>query len=91
MRVDKIRKLLNENTLVFDSPSFDKSIIGLTFDGRAIYELHRMANELSEDDKISQEDALEFIEYNTVRSLPYVGSSAPLILEDTYYIDYENE
>lgn len=86
MRDNTIRSYLNEDTIVFDSPAFDRSIIGMTFDGRAIYELQSMINELSHDDSISYEDAIESIEYNTIRSLPYIGEKAPIVLDDTYFL-----
>lgn len=31
-------------------------------------------------DGITSEEAMEWIEYNTIRSLPYAGSSAPIIM-----------
>ena len=43
----EIRDRLTEGTLVFDNPSYDNSIIGQTFDGRAIYDIESMAEELS--------------------------------------------
>lgn len=48
----EIRKRLNSNALVFDNPAYDESIIGQTFDGRAIYDIEKMVNELSVDDDI---------------------------------------
>ena len=33
-----------------------------------------------EEEDLSFEDALEFLEYNTLRALPYMGGDAPIIL-----------
>lgn len=61
---------------VFSNPSFNNSIIGISYDGRAIYDF-----DLMEEESIDFEDALEFIEYNTLRALPYMGDNAPIILD----------
>lgn len=42
---EKIRAYLEEvspDSLVFDNPSFDNSIIGLSTDGNVIYDLYKM-------------------------------------------------
>lgn len=76
----EIRERLACGALVFDNPAYDKSIIGKTFDGRAIYDIDKMADELSEDDGISFEEAMDFIGYNAIRSLPYAGDMAPIVV-----------
>ena len=78
----EVRERLDYGALVFDNPAYDESIIGKTFDGRAIYD--KMANELSEDDGISLEEAMDFIDYNAIRSLPYAGSKAPVVVHVEY-------
>lgn len=76
----EVRDRLDNDALVFDNPAYDDSIIGQTFDGRAIYDIDKMANELSEDDGITVEEAMDFIDYNAIRSLPYAGDKAPLVV-----------
>lgn len=76
------------STIFFENPAFDKSIVGITDDGRLVYDYEKMIDELAEDDDISREEAQEFIDYNTMRALPYIGNSengqyAPIILECT--------
>ena len=76
------------STILFENPAFDKSIVGITDDGRLVYDYEKMIDELAEDDKISHEEAQEFIDYNTIRVLPYIGPQenrqyAPIILECT--------
>ena len=76
----EIRERLDSDALVFDNPAYDGSIIGQTFDGRAIYDREQMANELSMDNKISLEEAVDFIDYNAIRALPYAGNKAPIVV-----------
>lgn len=65
--------------LLLDNPNFDKSIIGISYDDRVIYDYDRMIQDLMETDNISYEDAVEYIEYNTLRALSYFDN-APIIL-----------
>jgi hypothetical protein len=80
----EIRERLDEDALVFDNPAYDDSIIGTTFDGRAIYDVDKMTEELAADDGISLEEAADFISYNAIRSLPYAGEKAPIVV----YVEY---
>lgn len=80
----EIRKRLDDGALVFDNPAYDDSIIGKTFDGRAIYDIEKMSEELATDDNISIEEAMDFIYYNAIRSLPYAGDKAPLVVHIAY-------
>ena len=89
MSVNKnIRMELDEDAIVFDNPSFDNSIIGVTTDGNVVYDYHKMIIELMEDDGISEQEAIDWIEYNTLRAIPYAGEMAPVVIftfeEDVY-------
>ena len=39
-----------------------------------------MITHLMETDGMTEEDAIDFISYNTERAIPYAGSMAPIIL-----------
>lgn len=83
MTYNEISEYAEENNLtikLFDNPRYPNSIIGLTQDNRAIYDMELMIADLMAEDGIEYIDALEFIEYNTLRALPYAGSDAPIIL-----------
>lgn len=69
-----------EGAVILDDPSFDNSIVGYTDDGRLVYSLDKMVEELSNEENLSVEEALDFINYNTYRSLPYMGEYAPIIM-----------
>ena len=80
----EVRERLDDDALVFDNPAYDNSIIGQTFDGRAIYDVEAMAEELAADDEITIEEAMDFIDYNAIRSLPYAGEKAPVVVHVEY-------
>lgn len=88
-----LREMLNcevEKAVILDNPSFDHSIIGYDIStGRLIYSLQKMVKELSQDEGMSEEEAEEFIDYNTCRSLPYMGERAPIIMMPLTEVDAE--
>ena len=75
-----IRNKLPEGALVFDNYAYDNSIIGVTFDGRVIYCYDKMVKELMEDECWDELSAIEWIDYNTIRAIPYAGEKAPIVV-----------
>ena len=69
-----------EDTVVLDNYSYDDAQIGVSEDGRAIYNYDKMAEWLVRIEGFSYEDAVEWIDYNTIRALPYAGPGAPIIM-----------
>lgn len=67
---------------MFESPSYDDAFIGLTLDNRAVYDYNKMIECLMKEDDISYEEAIEFIDYNTIRALPYIGEKAPVVIQN---------
>ena len=81
MAVDlELRSELPEDAIVFDNMSYDGSIVGVTTDGRVVYDYDKMIEELMEEEGWSYEESAEWIDYNTIRSIPYAGPSAPIIM-----------
>lgn len=76
----ELRSELPEEAIVFDNASYDGSIVGVTTDGRVVYDYDKMIEELMQDEGWSYEEAAEWIDYNTIRSLPYAGCNAPIIM-----------
>lgn len=69
------------DVVVFENPDFDGCLVGVTTDERAVYSLSQMVNWFSENNKCSDDESLEFIEYNTLRALPY-QENAPIVIND---------
>ena len=59
-----------EDVVVFDNPDFDSAIIGISDDNRAIYDYDKMVAHLMDVDGMEMIDAIEFIDYNTLRVYP---------------------
>lgn len=75
----------NENTVFLTSPDYLDAIIGFSQDGRLIYSYDRMIEYLILKDNMSYDEAVEFIDYNTIRAIPYMGEFSPII---NYSISY---
>ena len=61
---------------------FAKAIVGVTTDDRLVYSYERITECLMETDEISEEDAIEYIDYNIVGSLnPHIEES-PIIIHE---------
>jgi hypothetical protein len=81
MAVNKeLREKLPDGTLILDNASYDNSIVGITFDNRLIYSFDKMIEEYMQENNCEDIEAVEWIEYNTIRALPYMGEKAPIIM-----------
>lgn len=69
-----------EDVVILESYSYDDALIGVTEDGRAVYDYDKMVTWLMEKEDWSQDEAIEWIEYNTIRALDYAGPEAPIIM-----------
>lgn len=74
---------IEEDVLLLDDHAYDKSIIGITEDGRILYDFEKMIQEFAEDEGCDETEAIEWLEYNTIRALPYMGERAPIIIMET--------
>lgn len=70
----------HEDAIVLENPAYDEAIEGISEDGRVIYNYEQMVFCLVDDEGMTEEEAADFISYNTVRALPYMGPKAPIIL-----------
>ena len=81
--VEDLREYLEsqgyEGTVFFENPSFVKAITGITDSGQLIYNYDLMIAAAMEEENWSEEEAIEWIEYNTLRSIPYMGNSQPIV------------
>ena len=68
-----------EDITVFENPSFDGALIGVSSDDRAIYSYDKMVESAMQQEGWTEEEAIEWINYNTIRSLSYV-ENGPIIL-----------
>jgi hypothetical protein len=71
----------NEDAILLDPPCLDSAIVGMTHDGRVVYDRARLVDAFVKDAPgMSHEDAEEHVCHNTERALPYMGEHAPVLL-----------
>ena len=78
--IDLLNELLFEEAAIFENPDYDSAIIGVSHDDRVIYSFEKMVQHLVDKDGMTDEEAIEYIEYNTIRAIPYFGPKAPIVL-----------
>ena len=80
----EIRENLNidyDSIVIFDNPSYDNSIIGVTSDlSTLVYDYTLMVKEFAEENECSEEEAEEFIQYNTLRAISYCGNTPIVVM-----------
>ncbi len=65
---------------LFEPENYDKGIIGVTDNGNVVYSYERLAEMLILEEDMTYEDAIEWLDYNTVRTIPYMGEFKPVML-----------
>lgn len=69
-----------EDVIILKNFSYDNALIGISDCGRAIYDFDLMVAYLMKEEGWSEEESIDWIEYNTLRSLPYAGNKAPIVM-----------
>ena len=86
------KKLLEngyEGVMFLTDYSYDDALVGVTTDKRAVYNYDAMVEWLVEQEEFEDDiEAMEWIDYNTIRAIPYFGSTAPVIY---YPKDYKGQ
>lgn len=68
-----------KDTVLFSNPDYESAFIGLSDDDRAVYDYDLMVEYIMTTQDIPEDQAVEFIDYNTIRALPYT-KNAPVVL-----------
>lgn len=77
---EKLRESGWDDVVILKDYSYDDALVGVTEDGRAVYDYDKMLDWLMETEGFTVEQAVEWVEYNTIRALPYFGPDAPIIM-----------
>lgn len=77
---DKLLDNGYDGVTYFVDESYDNALVGVSEDGKAIYDFDLMVDNLRDKYGWSDIESIEWIEANTIRSLPYMGENAPIIM-----------
>lgn len=84
--IDKLLDCGCEDAPIFVNPDYEDAIIGITHNGRVVYDYDKMVEYLMNKEGWSDIEAIDWIEYNVIRSIPYMGSDAPIIMYSLEYM-----
>lgn len=70
---EKIQEI-NPDAILWDD--LDECIIGITNEGKAVYDIHKMELHFQKQDNIPFEDAVDWVEFNILGA--YVGDFTPV-------------
>lgn len=68
-----------EDIVLFSNFDYGDAFIGISNDDRAIYNYEKMVEYLINKQDMTEEEAIEWIDYNTIRALAYYDK-APIIM-----------
>jgi hypothetical protein len=92
MSIDtELRSELPEDALVFDNLAYDNAIIGVTIDDRVVYDYDKMIEDLVASEGFTLEEAIEWIDYNTIGVLPYSEDNRPIVMYPITRYEVSNE
>lgn len=95
MTREDVEKWVEENQIELALlEGMDSAIVGIVDEGlenpKVVYSKRKILKAL-QDQGMSEEDALEWYSYNTVRALPYMGPIAPCVMDDMWYTEPESK
>lgn len=86
--MDRIEQLLLDNDLegtsYFIDDDYETAILGYTADGNLVYSYEKMIEWLADNNNMDYLTAQEWIDYNVIRTVPYMGDKQPIIVYDLY-------
>ena len=68
-----------DDVIIFSDYSYDDALIGVSTDGQAIYDYDKMIAWLVDTQGFTYEEAHDWVQYNTIRSLDYM-ENGPIIM-----------
>ena len=92
MNNDELKELIEElvgydeeelnQIIVLEGDEFADGAIGLTDDNHIIYDYEKLVESLSKQEDMTEEDAIDWLEFNTIPSIPYMSSygKEPIIM-----------
>lgn len=78
---DFLSELGFEDTVMLVDPDYLTAVVGIR-DFRIQYDYEKMVEFLMVNEGMTEEEAMESIDYNTLRAIPYMGDKAPEVLEE---------
>jgi hypothetical protein len=77
---------LLDQIIILEGDEFADGFIGLSTDNNVVYSYEKLVESLSKQDDWDETSAIEWLDYNTLRALPYITEGiAPIIIHEPIY------
>jgi len=74
-----------EGALYLQNPDYISAIVGVSHDNRVIYSYGDMVSYLMKEERMTEDEAEEWIDYNTIRAINYMPEDkAPIVMYEIY-------
>ena len=70
------------NIVLLKGESYDSALIAVTDDYRAVYSYDKMVEWYMEKNGCTAEEAMEWIDRNTMKDIQYAGKGAPIVVKE---------
>ena len=70
------------NIVLLKGESYDSALIAVTDDYRAVYSYDKMVEWYMEKNGCTAEEAMEWIDRNTMKDIQYAGDGAPIVVKE---------
>ncbi len=81
---NQLKSWLTDNgysgAVVLEGDEFATAVVGVSHDGRVVYSYDRLISSLVDKQHMSEEEAIEWLDYNTMRAIDYMGPQAPIVV-----------
>jgi len=84
--LDELKEYLTSGdyqSVVLENPDYVTAVIGVTASGAVVYDYDKMIQFLVDKDNMDYEEAVDFVNYNTLRAIPYMnleGAAQPIVV-----------
>lgn len=69
-----------EGAVYLDHPEYPSAIIGVTTDNRVVYDYSKLIEECVVRDGMTEEEAIDWVDFNVLGALPNGGELGPLVM-----------
>ena len=80
MKREEILNKCDEGVVILEPSYLDEAIVGVNNEGKLIYDYDRLVKANIEHGGMTYNEAVEWIEFNTIRSLPHMGRLHPEVM-----------
>lgn len=82
-RLKKYRKQMQDDTLLLEPSFLDTAVVGVVR-GKMVYAYPLLVEAYAKNNGGDEQTWREFVDYNTLGALPYMGSMAPIVVDYAY-------